>query len=52
MIGKYQIAHLHTAERGSFYRKAFLVRILHHLGIKTIMHHHAAEFESFYASLS
>lgn len=52
VIGKYQIAHLHTAERGSFYRKAFLVRILHHLGIKTIMHHHAAEFESFYASLS
>lgn len=52
MIGKYQIVHLHTAERGSFYRKAFLVKILHHLRVKTIMHHHAAEFELFYASLS
>lgn len=52
MMGKYKIAHLHTAERGSFYRKAFLVKILHRLGVKTIMHHHAAEFEQFYVSLS
>lgn len=52
MMGKYQIAHLHTAERGSFYRKAFLVKTLHRLGVKTIMHHHAAEFEQFYLSLS
>lgn len=52
MMGKYQIAHLHTAECGSFYRKAFLVKMLHYLGIKTIMHHHAAEFEQFYVLLS
>lgn len=51
MMGKYQMAHLHTAERGSFYRKAFLVRTLRHFGVKTILHHHAAEFELFYASL-
>lgn len=47
-----QIAHLHTAERGSFYRKAFLVRAFNFFGVKTIMHHHAAEFELFYNGLS
>ena len=52
MLGKYQIAHLHTAERGSFYRKAFLAKILHCLGVKIIIHHHAAEFDIFYASLN
>ena len=46
------IAHLHMAERGSFYRKAFLVRTLNFFGIKTILHHHGAEFEPFYESLS
>lgn len=46
------IAHLHTAERGSFYRKAFLVKTLRFFGVKTIMHHHAAEFEQFYNDLT
>ena len=46
------IAHLHMAERGSFYRKAFLVRTLNFFGVKTILHHHGAEFELFYESLS
>lgn len=45
---KIEIAHLHTAERGSFYRKAMLVRLLKKHGVKTVMHHHAAEFELFY----
>lgn len=49
---KIEIAHLHTAERGSFYRKAFLVRICKKFGVKTVMHHHAAEFELFYEKLS
>lgn len=49
---KVQIAHLHTAERGSFYRKAILVRTCKVFGVKTIMHHHAAEFEEFYEGLS
>lgn len=52
LFGNISIAHLHTAERGSFYRKAILVRVLHLLGIKTIMHHHAAEFELFYKKLN
>lgn len=47
-----RLAHLHTAERGSFYRKAILVRTLKVFGIKVIMHHHAAEFEEFYSKLS
>ncbi|WP_310604965.1 glycosyltransferase family 4 protein [Anaerosporobacter sp.] len=47
-----KIAHLHTAERGSFFRKAILVRTLKKFGVKTIMHHHAAEFEEFYSNLS
>lgn len=50
--GEIKIAHLHTAERGSFYRKAILVRTLKKYGIKTIMHHHAAEFEKFYSELN
>lgn len=49
---KVDIMHLHTAERGSFYRKAFLVQISNIFGVKTIMHHHGAEFEIFYDSLS
>ena len=47
LIGKVDIVHLHTAERGSFFRKAFLVQTFNILGIKTVMHHHAAEFELF-----
>lgn len=46
------IAHLHTAERGSFFRKAILVRTFKLFGVKTVMHHHAAEFEQFYKELS
>lgn len=45
----YKIAHLHTAERGSFWRKAFLMKFFHRYGIKVVMHHHAAEFEDFYS---
>lgn len=50
--GKYQILYLHTAERGSFYRKTLLARTAKKFKIKTIMHHHAAEFELFYESQS
>lgn len=48
----YQIAHLHTAERGSFWRKRFLMKTYHMFGIKVILHHHAAEFEEFYNKCS
>lgn len=52
VFGRYDVLYLHTAERGSFYRKAILLRTLKRIGIKTVMHHHAAEFELFYEGLS
>ena len=51
LSGRYKILYLHTAERGSFFRKAILVWTLKAFGMKTVMHHHAAEFEEFYAGL-
>lgn len=48
VTGNYEIAHLHTAERGSFWRKRFLMKTYHKFGIKVILHHHAAEFDNFY----
>lgn len=52
LFGNYKIAHFHTAERGSFWRKALLVKTMKWFGIKTVMHHHGAEFEDFYAKCS
>lgn len=52
IFGHYDVLYLHTAERGSFYRKAILARTLRKFGIETVMHHHAAEFEKFYAGLT
>lgn len=52
ITGDYKIAHLHTAERGSFWRKRFLLKFYHRHGIKVVMHHHAAEFEVFYDKCS
>lgn len=49
---KFDYLYLHTAERGSFYRKAILVHTFKRFNIKTVMHHHAAEFEQFYNGLS
>lgn len=49
---KIDIAHLHVAERGSFYRKAFILQTLKCFKIKVILHHHGAEFELFYNKLS
>ena len=50
LLKHYDVAHLHTAERGSFWRKSFLMKIFHRHGVKVILHHHAAEFEGFYAN--
>ncbi len=52
LFGNYKIAHLHTAERGSFWRKALLAKTMKWIGIKTVMHHHGAEFEDFYVKCS
>ena len=52
LLGKIDIAHLHVAERGSFYRKAFILQTLKCFGVKVILHHHGAEFDLFYNGLS
>ena len=48
----FDIAHLHVAERGSFWRKRFLLYFFHRHGIKVVLHHHGAEFEDFYSTCS
>lgn len=52
LLNKCDIVYLHTAERGSFFRKALLGRTAKFLGKKAVMHHHAAQFEDFYEKLS
>ncbi|MCM1134503.1 MAG: glycosyltransferase family 4 protein [Clostridium sp.] len=51
LLGRYDLVHLHVAERGSFYRKALLVRLCRRLNIPVILHHHGAEFEDFYSEM-
>lgn len=46
------LVHLHVAERGSFWRKAMIAEEAKKNGIPVVFHHHAAEFESFFAGLS
>ena len=52
IFGHYELVHLHTAERGSFWRKSAIARLAHAMGVKVVMHHHAAEFEDFYEKCS
>ena len=47
-IKKYDIVHIHMAERGSFYRKSIYIIIAKLLGKKIIVHFHGAEFDEFY----
>ena len=48
LFGKTDIVHLHVAERGSFYRKSIIMFGCKLAGVKTILHHHGAEFIEFY----
>lgn len=48
LTGNADIVHLHVAEKGSFYRKAIIVLVCRHPGMKIILHHHGAEFLKFY----
>lgn len=50
--GKYCCAYLHVSERGSFFRKALILRLLRRRGIRVALHHHGAEFYEFYERLS
>lgn len=52
LSGNANILHLHISERGSFYRKALLVRMAKKFRCPVILHHHGADFEVFYEGLS
>ena len=45
-----KLAHIHMASKGSFYRKAKIIKLCNKLGIKVILHCHGSEFEKFYNS--
>ena len=40
--------HIHVSERGSFWRKAIVLLTFQKLGVKTVLHHHGAEFFGFF----
>ena len=52
LFSHYQVVHLHTSERGSFWRKSLLLNTLKAFGKKTILHHHGAEFDLFFQRCS
>ncbi|CAD5899709.1 glycosyltransferase family 4 protein [Carnobacterium maltaromaticum] len=45
-----ELIHFHVAQNGSFYRKALLLMWAKLLGIPSIFHLHASQFDEFYAS--
>jgi glycosyltransferase involved in cell wall biosynthesis len=42
------VVHVHMSSRGSYTRKAILIRLARYLGAKTIIHLHGSEFKEFY----
>ena len=50
--GNFPIVHIHVSERGSFTRKAIILRMAKHMGSRVILHHHGAEFLEFYQGSS
>ncbi|WP_206212091.1 exopolysaccharide biosynthesis glycosyltransferase VpsI [Vibrio sp. HDW18] len=42
------VVHIHMSSRGSYWRKAIIVRLAKRLGGKVILHLHGAEFRDFY----
>ena len=49
---KYDILHVHMAERGSVYRKNMVIAMAKCFGCKVVIHMHGAEFETWYSSLN
>lgn len=45
---RFDVIHIHVSERGSFTRKAVVLRMAKKRGYKVILHHHGAEFLEFY----
>lgn len=50
--GSFDIVHIHVSERGSFTRKAMVLRLAKRKHCKVILHHHGAEFLDFYQQSS
>lgn len=48
---KYDLFHIHTAERGSTFRKSFYLRKVKRIGKKAVVHIHGAEYLAFYDGL-
>ena len=48
LAGKYDIVHVHMAERGSVYRKNLVMCMAKFFGSKVVIHMHGAEFETWY----
>lgn len=44
----FELVHIHVSERGSFTRKAIVLRMARRRGCRVILHHHGAEFLDFY----
>ncbi len=49
---KYDLFHIHAAERGSTFRKNFYLRTIKRSGKKVIIHIHGAEYLTFYDGLN
>lgn len=49
---KWDIVHIHMAERGSVYRKLMIARLANAFQCKVVLHLHGAEFEPWYNGLS
>lgn len=51
LSGKFDIAHIHLASKGSTYRKVVVMALLRMLGKKYLVHLHGAKFDRFFLSL-
>lgn len=49
---RYDIVHVHMAERGSVYRKNIVICLAKLFGCRVVVHMHGAEFETWYQTLS
>ncbi|HTM76116.1 MAG TPA: glycosyltransferase family 4 protein [Devosia sp.] len=50
IAGRADIVHLQVSERSSLVRKGLLLRLAKAIGMKTVLHHHGAEFIDYYRS--
>ena len=50
--GKFDIVHVHMAERGSVYRKNIVITLAKMFGCKVVIHMHGAEFETWYRAMT